>query len=329
MSSMRNAMNRPKVHTRMHLLPGFTLLISCNEITISGQNEEVTEELILVETFIQSPQPKVDILWVVDNSQSMEREHAALQPALEPFVDELTDSEVAWQMGVIRADLEDEDLGLLTGDPWIMSPSLEAPLEALQQAIQVGTEGGGPSGGLAAASLALSEPLRSEGNRGFRRNDAALHIIIFSDSDDDSSSILGDDPEGNFLDFISEEVTITGQQAQVSAIVGDPSTGCLGAGGAALPGDSYIRLAQATGGTTGSICETDLTDLLSLLGAASIPWSDRFELQAIPVEESLRVSIDGERLDSGWWLESDPASILFVDPPAPGAEIEIRYEVAE
>jgi len=154
-------------------------------------------------------------------------------------------------------------------------------------------------------------------------------VIVFSDSDDESSSILGDDPGGSFLELLEEESILSAQNAQLSAIVGDPGTGCLGPGGAALPGDTYVDLATATGGTTGSICETDFSDLLSLLGESSIAWPDRFELQAEPLEQSLRVSVDESRLDSGWWFESDPPTVVFVDPPSPGAIVEIRYEVAE
>ena len=303
--------------------------IACSEITISGENEEVTETQTLVETFIQAPLPKVDVLWVVDNSPSMASEHAALQQALAPFMEELDAASVAWQMGVLSTELDDEQLGILHGDPWVLSPNLEAPIEALQQALEVGTDGRGLSGGIAATLMALSDPYRNGENRGFRRDDASLHVIVFSDSDDQSSSLMDEDAYTDFLSFVDEEFELTGQNTVLSAVVGDAGAGCIGNGGAALPGTQYIALAQATGGTTGSICETEFSQLLTQLGEASISWPSHFPLQTEPVPNTVRVSVDGQRLDTGWWIEQNPSTIVFVDPPSPGAQVEVRYEVQQ
>ena len=302
---------------------------ACSEITISGQNEEVTEAPTLVETFVQAPLPKVDVLWVVDNSPSMASEHSSLQQALSPFMEELETASVAWQMGVLSTELEAESLGILHGNPWILSPNLESPMEALQQALDVGTNGRGLSGGIAATLMALSDPYRNDENRGFRRADASLHVIVFSDSDDQSSSLIGEDVHSEFLAFVDEEFELTGQNMVLSAVVGDAGVGCLGEGGGALPGTQYIALAQATGGTTGSICDTDFSSLLTQLGEASISWPSHFSLQTTPVPNSVRVSLDGQRLDTGWWIEQNPPAVGFVDPPSPGVQIEVRYEVQQ
>ena len=138
--------------------------MACSEITISGPNDEVTEAPTLVETFIQEPLPKVDVLWVVDNSPSMANEHTALQQALSPFMEELDSASVAWQMGVLSTELDNENLGILHGNPWILNPNLEDPIAALQQALEVGTDGRGSSGGIAAALMALSDPYRHDEN---------------------------------------------------------------------------------------------------------------------------------------------------------------------
>jgi hypothetical protein len=328
MTSTITAHSRTSLCARRALCSAVVFSCGCSDVSFSKRNQEVQEPLILIETFVQSPMPKVDILWVVDNSPSMASEHHALQDAMSPFISQLDDAEVAWQIAVTTTDLGEMIPGLLVGDPWIMTPNQADPLGNLLVAVDVGTEGRGSSGGLAATVLALSEPLRSDENRGFRRAGASLHVIIFSDMDDQSSEVLGDDPTGAFLDFFTDEAELTGHPAQLSAIVGDPEVGCIGPGGAALPGDHYIEIAAATGGTSGSICQADFGQLLTLLGESSIAWPDHFELQATPVEDSIRVSVDGERLDSGWWLENDPWSIAFVDPPSPAAEIEVRYEVA-
>ena len=84
-------------------------------------------------------------------------------------------------------------------------------------------------------------------------------------------------------------------------------------------------------GRVGSICSWENVTYIMLrqLGEASISWPSRFELQVEPVAESVRVSLDGQRLDSGWWIERSPPTIVFVDPPSAGALVEIRYEVLQ
>jgi hypothetical protein len=53
-----------------------------------------------------------------------------------------------------------------------------------------------------------------------------------------------------------------------------------------------------------------------------------FELTERPVRDTIRVEVDGVRLDEGWTLQTTPAAIVFEQPPAAGAEIQVRYEVA-
>ena len=47
----------------------------------------------------------------------MANEHTALQQALSPFMEELDSASVAWQMGVLSTELDNENLGILHGNP--------------------------------------------------------------------------------------------------------------------------------------------------------------------------------------------------------------------
>jgi len=304
-------------------------LVACSEFGIHDEDAVVQDPVIIEEHFTQSPLPKVDILWVVGDTASMEAEQVALSDAVGPFVEALDEVGVAWQVGVIGTDVSTDNAGILHGEPWIITPGTENTISALSQASQVGTDGSAPEAGLGAAKMALSEPIRGDENRGFRRSDAALHVLFVSDGDDDSSSVLGSDPTGAFLDFLNEEEARTGHPATVSAVVGDEEVGCTGAGGSAQPGTTYLDVATATDGATASICDSDLRPITFAIATDAVVWTDVFSLQADPVIESIRVSVNGSRVDSGWTVRMEPPVILFDVPPAPGSDLTIRYEVDE
>ena len=306
---------------------GVLLTGGCQDFSFSKRDSEVRDPVIVEETFQQEALPQTDILWVIDNTSSMADEIATLAEALGSFADELDTFGVNWQVGLITADIQSEHAGRLLGDPWILTPDVEDPATTLQTTAALATDGQTPEAPLGAAWLALTEPLASGDNRAFRRDDAALHVIVVSDADDDSAEVLGQDPAGAFVTFLASEAERTGRPARLSAVVGDTPSGCTWDGGSALPGAQLAAVAEQTGGVVASICAQDLSEVTAACSEASVAWPDTFPLQATPAPDSVRVAIDGTRQEDGW--EVVGAELHFEVAPAPGAEIAVRYEVAE
>ena len=131
----------------------------CSEFLLRTQDPVVDDSSVEVEeTFNQASLPMLDLLFVVDDTSSMEHEHSLLQVALETLPEQLDDAALSWHLGVVRTDLSSDDAGLLLGDPWVITPELQDPVSALATAADVGIEGLPPEAGLAAAWLALSPP---------------------------------------------------------------------------------------------------------------------------------------------------------------------------
>lgn len=302
-------------------------LAGCSDFFLSRKATEVVDPMRVTETFIQAPLPRVDLLWVIDDTPSMAGEHAALAAGMPGFATELDAAGVAWQVGVVTTDPDDAP-GVLRGDPWVLTPIDGAALAALLDTAGITLTGQEPASGLGAMVLALEEPLRSGANQGFRRHGAALHVIVVSDGDDNSQELLGQDPVAAALAVLDDEARATGQAARLSAIVG-PEGGCSGRNGTALPGTDYRAVAEASGGSIGSVCEADLDGLVSNLGATAIEWQRVFPLQAAPAAGSVRVSVDGVRAAEGWAVLASPPAIEFNEAPAAGAEVSVRYRVEE
>lgn len=302
------------------------LLCGCNEFALRGEAEEVPGSVPIEDRFEQAPMAAVDVLWVIDDTPSMASVREKLGEALVGALDELDALGLHWQVGVLSAALDDPALGVLDGQPWVLRPGLDGAEEALLDAV---TEGGGrdPTGGLGVAALALRPPLRDGANRGFRRPDAALQVVVVSDDDDQSEPILGADPAAAFLALLADEAAATGRAARLSAIVGAPGAGCSGADGTALPGERYAWVAEQSGGLLGDVCDADLRPVVRGLADLAVELPRSFPLSAAPIEGTLSVEVDGEA-SSAWTLTLDPPTLRFDVAPAAGAGIRASYRTA-
>jgi len=311
------------------------ILAACVDYGVSDDDDQARDSLVIEERFTQSASPMVDVLWVVDNTASMAREQVTLAEDFEGFVAALEAEDVAYQLGVITTDVSADDAGVLQGVPWIVTPEHADPVQAFSDAVQVGIDGAGPEAGLAAAWMALSEPLISDENRGFRRPEALLHIVIVTDSDDHSDEALADllgDGETAvdfFLEFLDGHHATSGLAPLVSAVAGEVPNGCYGLTGRALPADDYHSVVSATDGVFASICAGDMAPVVEGLGAASLIYADSFELQAVPLPGTVSVWVEGERSLEGWTWQDEPSAILFDEPPPPDASVVVRYTVRE
>ncbi len=293
----------------------------CNDYGLADRDETVTAELRVSERFEQSALRAVDILFVVDATGSMEEEQAALAAAAGAFVTALDAAGLSWQLGVVSMDLA--DAGALLGRPWVLAPGQDAAAEVFAANLLVGTDAPPPSAGLDAAVMAIRD--ESGANLGFRRPDAALHVVFVSDGDDESGALLGDDPTSAFLAVLADEATRTGRATTASAVVGDVPAGCRGPGGTALPGARFVNVATRANGVVASVCDADLAPVAESLVSASSEYPTRFALQDTPAPGSVRVWVDDVRLDDGW--EVDAATIVFDPAPADGATIDVSYVV--
>lgn len=294
---------------------------------ISDPDTGYVGPVLVTETFLQASNPKVDVLWVVDNTGSMAEEQAALAGSFDRFAEAADQAGLAYQLGVITTEMDGDRAGELQGDPWIITPVLDDPGAAFASAVSVGTDGLGTEAGLAAMLTALSPALLDGPNRGFRRADAALHVIAVSDDDDDSGAWL-DDPVGEALDYLDQQSKATGLPAFLSAVVCTAEAGCTCQTGGVY-GEAYLEVALASGGVSSDICQGDLGAVVATLGALSVTWLDTFELQARPAPDSVTVVVNEQRADPGTWaLSADPPAVVFDAPPPPEAVIEVTYELA-
>lgn len=296
------------------------LSLACSDFSIDDRDEVSVRSVPVEETFLQVPNPQLDLLWLVDNTPSMQTEHEQLLPIVREVIGELDDLDASWHLGVITPDGQ----GVLRGNPWVLTPT-NTTEDALTELFDVGTSGSVPERGLASLVAALTSPTADHENRGFRRPGASLHVVVFSDGDDESDASLGSDAVSAASTALTRASSASPQPARVSAIVGLEDEPCLGPSGGATAAPRYRALVDQVGGALTPICSPDIEPIVLAVTDLRAHLPRTFTLQTAPVAGSARVAIDGERQDSGWRL-SGPA-IVFDTPPPIGSTVTVRYRV--
>ncbi|MDP6932147.1 MAG: hypothetical protein QGG40_04485, partial [Myxococcota bacterium] len=195
----------PKRAAKMLLLP--ILAIAC-----SPDNEFT--RVPYTDVFYQEPTDQVDILWVIDNSQSMADQQAEVASKFDDFIYEIESTELDFHLGVVTTDLDNtEENGKLIapeGEPLYLSAADEGYEDMFRERVQVGIEGSDKERGIDAAYKALSEPLVTSYNYGFLRSDATLSIIYVSDENDcsDRNELYGYEEEDACYSYADKLVPI-------------------------------------------------------------------------------------------------------------------------
>ena len=309
-------------------------------------------EYLRIETFTQLEPMQSDVLWVVDSSQSMEDEQAALADNFPHFISFFFERDLSFRVAVTTTNFEDplsDGLdGRFVGDPpWLDQDTVDLDAAFMERALVGIDPGHRYEKGLAAAYGAVADPWPE--TEDFVREDAHLAIVVVSDEPDHSERDFPDSDDFISWDPFSVWLNNYKGQAQVrmtdfSAIVGlspdgfDDPAGCgtdeegeYGPMEGAQRGDGYLEAASATGGTYVSICEEDWSDMLARVGLIASGMMDAFGLAELPVVETIDVEVGAIRVSDWEYREHDNAIFFTTSDavPEPGEVVRVTYEVPE
>jgi len=306
-------------------------LLACSEVEYSVNNPEWVNNPpnlaaeIRTDRLVQLPVPSVDVLFAVDNSESMAEEQTSLTDNFDGFMDLFLNSETDYHLGVIATDMDDPDHGgrlVSDGGKLYIDDTLdrEQALESFARRAILGTDGARLEKGLESIYNAL-ERLADNENAGFYRPEAYLAVVVISDEDDYSSSIT----VTGFKDWLGE---LKNDRSKVtfSAVV-STEEGCP-----EEPGLDYVDVAENFDGVVASICDTDWDAVVSDLGLAAAGLQREFFLSEIPVDGSIEVQVvpEGDIYTVGGELTYDASrnSVSFTgDIPNALSEVFITYEL--
>lgn len=255
--------------------------------------------------FVADKQSKADILWVVDDSGSMEDDQTAVGAAADAMSEVLQSADVDFRLAVTRTDADNRSSnrrGRLLGSGWTRD------LSEFQDTIVVGANGGWEPGletGLLAIDNSLPRTAPGQDDPAKLRGDAALVVIHLSDERDQDVECAacgscdaheseqffctGGGGQGVIDRYIAE---YNSRSAVTFALVGDLPLGCqqMSTRDDFEPGQGYVEVANATGGQFGSLCG-DMRQNVEAVARVAIGVSSAFELSHTPASATLRVAV--------------------------------------
>ncbi|MBN2497313.1 MAG: choice-of-anchor D domain-containing protein [Deltaproteobacteria bacterium] len=317
------------------------------EVPMVGEGTDQTSQ---TDVFNQLDEPKVDVLWVIDNSGSMIPQQQALAANFSTFINWAITLDTDFHIGVVSTEINEPETpadffniypGILVnypGFPRVLDNNTPNLAQAFAKNINVGTCcSDEQESGLHAAMMTLSEPLISSpaANGGFMREDAKLVIIMVSDEVDQSPATVD-----FYVDFYKSIKGYRNDQLMdVSCITGDVPGGCSAGGIYAEAAPRYKFVQEATGGIFRSHCSTNWGSTLSDLGLDAFAARTQFPLTRPAQPDTIVVMIDEgdgfvvvpfdeDESGDGWTYDEETNSIVFGDEVVPGrgATIEASYE---
>jgi hypothetical protein len=308
----------------------------------------------ITERFRAAQVSKLDLLWVIDGSDSMAEEQGKVAAAAARFIEALGSRQVDARLAVTAMDLTEFQSGCLKsidGQRWFdLAVNSALATDRFRRAVAVGVGGSTTEAGLVAGLVASAGDRPC--NEGFLRPDAAFTVIFVSDEDDQSP-----------MQLETARRWMLARRAQVHAVVGAADrllapgiSGCISPDRwpaiayadlsteqrgsldtIAVFGQRYRALAAATGGVSVSICEEDFAEPLAQVALAAAGVRQRYGLNVAPDPDSIAVQLDGQVVvrsvpggDFGWWYEEEGRNVVFAQANIPEwpASIAVRYLAA-
>ncbi len=346
------------------------LFFSCGQVKFSGEDSSnepaapgdgganVTQTRNVVYKGTVDPKnSKVDILVVIDDSNSMLEDNKKLSSKLSGFVSALQTSQIDWQMCVTVTRQMTINSSLYWGASinwvdftpasdgyqWVLKPgplNLAAIFNATIDRIGAGWAGTDDERAISAAYWHV-------GNYQYNncyRADAAMSVIIISDEDE--RSVGGDKTleyyqgehkalEDNDLpaNFITQVKTVLGDKKRFSVnsiIVKDNDASCMQAqdntGSKSHYGKKYQELSTMTGGGIGSICDNDYTANLNYFKDIIQTTLGSVPLECQPVGGNISVTITPPMGNVVSTIQG--MSLVFTPEITSGHDIELSYKCA-
>lgn len=315
-------------------------------LDVRNSKPKELENPSVVDRIVQVTTPKVDVLFVIDNSCSMDPHQNNLSENFPSFMKTFEGSGLDYHIGVTSTDTNisgscagrDEalngKLNTYQGMRWI-DDSVAEPGLIFQGLALLGSNGSGCERGLGATYRALED--QWEFNEGFYREDAAIHTVVVSDepdqTEDESPAIITLREFEDWYDGLKGEVDDRTFNTVVCT-----ETGSNGAASCGSVADRYMQVTENIGGLTWDILDENFGILLDELGLLAAGLKVEYFLSNVPVPETIEVSkitpaggisfyTQGLEEEGGDYYFDDVRNsiVFYTEVPEPLDTIEIEY----
>lgn len=297
-------------------------LLSCSaespkKIPFNPVEKETSSEVAPLSK--DSFRPALDVLFVIDDSGSMDPHQINLKDNISKFADSIVRIKyLDYHVGVISSSTNssyytpNSCCGMLEGAVRYVERLTPNGISVLAQNLLVGTNGDGTEKFFDPVYMALTEPNLSGYNAGFYRDYATLAVIFVTDSED-QSTLQSATSLHTFLLSLKKNPE---KLIVASAYISDKNL-------ATCPSQEDIEINSLDGlevffgltnAITFSLCD-NFGEKLADLGEKIVAKSQSMYLQQTPVPGTMKISLDGVPLPSdsqfGWTYNANNNSIEF------------------
>jgi hypothetical protein len=285
------------------------------EVPVTGVG---SEGAVYEESFQQEFNSDVDVLWVFDNSCSMDDNIINVKSNFSSFLTSFLSLGLDYQMAIVTTDMVDN--GMFQGPVMNSSQGQQAVINTFTSTLDqiLNTNGSGNELGLEVTKAALSN------QSSFMRNPSnGLSVILVTDEDDSGSNINGSNFINWFQGLKSNDITL----ARMSAFL-DANGGLFGGN------PIYEEVIQATQGYIADINSSSYQQSLEEMALAAAGLTVRFPLEEEPSTlSSITVTVNGTVTPqdpfNGWTYDSRSNSLVFhgTEIPEAGENVSVSYMV--
>lgn len=280
---------------------------------------------------------KADILFVVDNSVSMEDEQSNMSARFPLFIKNLM--QINWRVGVITTDVDDEDYSFSDGQlqevqngvSYLDSKSSEAEA-SFSRVIQRRESGSPYEQGIYATYRFLERQKNTK--ESFMRTDASLNVVFLTDADEtpyENSNGVTIVQKRNKPDELVKYLRSHWPMKKFqfhSIVVNEGDTDCLSQSDNESYGIAYETLSKATNGVKGSVCAKDYGSQLQFMSEKIKDLVKMLTLECAPAYDSVakkykfEIKYDGaEKIE----VEKIDGKVVYFKGGLPTGNIKLEY----
>ena len=280
-------------------------------IEVEGPTGTPTEDIEgWVDSFVQvRATDGVDIVWVIDQSGSMNAFQPELLEGIESMMNALPD--IGWRLIMISTDPNaagiEQQFPLIPGDDILDATDMYNNMET----------GSREMGFDAIYDYIETNPYATT----WMRDDAALLVVFVSDEEDQSTVLTTPD------DFIAWYTSRRFGNVFLASIVmreTDVSM-CISPSPGSSVGFAYMEATSLMFGTIVDICSDDWTPGVTDATSQIQPY-ELIELSHVPVVPTIRVFVDTQ-LYNDWMYVESTNTVQFLVVPAGGTLVEVGYVI--
>lgn len=290
---------------------------------------------VVVSPKFDSAASKVDVLFVIDDSGSMDSHQRSLAqnaPAMASKMKSRGSLNVAVTTTAMCSTDKSKPEWCTQGKfmaPGVLKSDMPDFIDQLTKSFLVGTMGTAMEEMFSPVIAALTPPLSDNENKGFLRLDAALAVVILTDAEDQS--------ELSAEDFVAKLEAIKGKgNFNVHGIiVPTVDTNCNRDGSGSNP-LKIERAIELTGGMTHNICDANYAAILEKIGTVAEATMERtIRLPFTPIKGSIVVKYGNITLLAGdmyfgWVYDSKQNAVILGEAidwkSMPAADIVVDFK---